>query len=102
MNESLSRPNPKRVAAGRLNRQKNKDLTPAGREKLRQAALANRPWRYATGPKTPAGKARVALNGKLRQKGERSGRELESMLAGLGQLASTMAVLRRSLQGEQS
>ena len=55
-------PNPKRVAAGRLNRMKSKGLTPAGREKLRQSALQRKPWLHSTGPRTPEGKARAAQN----------------------------------------
>jgi hypothetical protein len=90
-------PNPRRVAAGRLNRRKRKGLTPAGRERLRRAALANRPWRHATGPRTPEGKARVAANGRSRQRGERSAREVERQLAAVGGLAADMAALRRSL-----
>jgi hypothetical protein len=64
--------NPRRVLAGRLNRQKRGGLTPEGREKLRQAALRNEPWRHATGPKTAEGKAAVARNGRARQKGRTS------------------------------
>jgi hypothetical protein len=98
MRESRSPPNPKRVAAGKLNRQKNKGLTPAGRERLRQAAFFHRPWEQATGPRTPEGKARVAANGRLQQVGEQSGRELQAMLAGLGKLVGDLATLRWSLQ----
>jgi hypothetical protein len=54
--------NPKRVAAGRRNRKKRRGLTPTGRERLRQNAIRHRPWRYATGPKTAAGKAISAKN----------------------------------------
>ena len=84
------RPNPKRVAAGRLNRSKRKGLTPQGRERLRQAALANRPWEFSTGPRTPEGKARVALNGKARQKGPVSVRQLRAQLADLRGLVNEM------------
>jgi len=45
-----NQPNPNRVEAGRRNRKKRKGLTPAGREKLRQAALANQPWKHTKGP----------------------------------------------------
>ena len=62
-------PNPRRVEAGRRNRKKWKGFTPEGLERLRQAALTNRPWEHSTGPRTPEGKARVAANGKARQKG---------------------------------
>lgn len=39
-----------------------KGLTPKGRERLRQAALRNKPWRLSTGPRTPEGKARSRAN----------------------------------------
>ena len=74
-------PTPRRVAAGRLNWQKRRGLTPAGRERLRQSALANRPWEHATGPRTAAGKAQAARNGKVRQKGAQSVREVKALLA---------------------
>ena len=98
MHESRCCPNPRRVAAGKLNRAKRRGLTAAGRERLRQSALAHRPWVFSTGPRTAAGKLRVAANGRLRQKGEQSCRQLQGMLAGLVQLAGEMAALRRSLQ----
>ena len=63
-------PNPKRVAAGRLNRLKCKPITEARREQMRQAAQEQKPWRFSTGPKTPAGKAQCVRNGKKRQKGK--------------------------------
>src|SRR5437762_12387530 len=76
-------PNPKRVAAGRLNRAKRKGLTPEGRERLRQSALKHKPWRLSTAPRTPEGKAQVALNGKSRQLGLCSGREARADVAEL-------------------
>ena len=98
MRESQCCRSPRRVIAGKLNRAKRRGLTAAGRERLRQSALAHRPWVFSTGPRTAAGKLRVAANGRLRQKGEQSCRQLQAMLAGLGQLAGDMAALRRSLQ----
>jgi hypothetical protein len=65
-------PNPRRVLAGRLNRQKRGEITPAGRERLRRAALRNRPWRFSTGPKTAEGKVAAARNGRVRQEGPTS------------------------------
>ena len=88
-------PNPKRVAAGRQNRAKWRGLTPAGAERLRQSALVHQPWRFATGPRTPAGKARAALNGKRQQKGQRSVREIRRLRAELAQLSRTMAATRK-------
>jgi len=75
-------------------------LTPAGREKLRQTALANRPWEKSTGPRSAEGKAKVALNGKKNQKGSLSVRELRAELAGTVALCADMASLRRHVLGE--
>ena len=93
--KTTSSPNPKRVAAGRRNRRKRGPLTAEGREKLRQTALANQPWRYSTGPRTAEGKARSAANGRKRQKGKQSVRELEASVADVGALMEQMARLRR-------
>ena len=82
--------NPRRVAAGKLNRQKRRGLTAAGRERLRQFALAYRPWEHSTGPRTAAGKAQTARNGKLRQKGERSVRVIRQSVAELTGLVNEM------------
>ena len=43
-----------------------------------QAALDHRPWDHSTGPRTPEGKQRSALNGKNRQIGVLSVRELRA------------------------
>ncbi len=86
--------NPRRVAAGKANRAKRKGLTPEGRERLRAAALANAPWRYSTGPTTAAGKAQAARNGKRRQVGPISIRELRAELAELRAQAGEMAETR--------
>jgi hypothetical protein len=87
-------PNPARVAAGRLNRTKRKGITPEGRERLRRAALANKPWLLATGPKTAAGKAKVALNGKRRQIGPLSVRETRADLRAVRALLRQMRQAR--------
>lgn len=76
--QAYSPPNPKRVAAGRRNRKMRGPLTPEGRERLRQAALRNKPWLHSTGPTTPEGKARSAANGRKRQVGEKSIREIRA------------------------
>ncbi len=60
--ESPKSKNPKRVEAGRRNRQKAGPLTEAGRISLRMAAIANKPWLKSSGPKTAEGKARVTQN----------------------------------------
>ncbi|NCT41259.1 MAG: hypothetical protein GW778_06330 [Alphaproteobacteria bacterium] len=40
----------------------SKNWTPERREAQRQRCLKNKPWAQSTGPKTSAGKARVAMN----------------------------------------
>ena len=85
------------MAAGRLNRKKRGPLTDQGRQKLREAALLNRPWKDATGPRTQEGKARVALNGKARQKGPLSVRELRASLADVKELVRQMRETRARL-----
>ena len=47
----------RQIEANRRNRARRGPLTPRGRERLRQAALRNKPWRHSTGPRTPEGKA---------------------------------------------
>jgi hypothetical protein len=69
---------------------KCKGLTPQGREKLPQAALLHQPWRFSTGPRTPAGKAQATLNGKRRQLGIRSVREIKADLADVRSLLREM------------
>lgn len=87
-------PNPKRVAAGRLNRMKRKGLTPAGRERIRQATMRHKPWLHSTGPRTPEGKAKVAMNGRKHQIGSISVRQLRAQLAEIRKLAEEMQVAR--------
>jgi hypothetical protein len=69
---------------------KRKGLTPRGMDKLRQSALLHQPWRFSTGPRTPAGKAQAALNGKRRQLGVRSVREIKADLADVRSLLREM------------
>ena len=92
-------PNPRRVAAGRRNRALRGPLTVTGIRKLQLAALRHKPWQRSTGPRTAAGKTRAALNGKLRQKGVKSVRELRAELAGLRSMIDDMAGLRRLAGG---
>jgi hypothetical protein len=66
-------------------------------ERLRQAALAARPWERSTGPRTPEGKARVAANGKARQKGPSSVRERRAELAEFQHLIAQMQASRKRL-----
>lgn len=93
-------PNPRRVAAGKLNRSKRKGLTPEGRARLRQAALRGRPWRFSTGPRTEPGKATASLNGKRRQVGTLSVRELRAELSALRELVAQMAEARSVVAAE--
>ena len=51
----------KQIEANRRNRQKWR-LTDEGRRRLRESALARRPWEHSTGPRTAEGKARMAEN----------------------------------------
>lgn len=78
--------NRRRVLAGRENRKKRGPLSAESRERLRAAALRNQPWRQSTGPRTPEGKVRAAKNGKARQVGPRSVREIRADLADLFRL----------------
>jgi hypothetical protein len=55
-------------------------------------------WKSSTGPRTPAGKARVALNGRARQKGKYSVREKRALNADASALISKMAALRRQMR----
>lgn len=86
-------PNPKRVAAGRLNRAKREGLTPEGREKLRRLALENQPWQHSTGPRTPEGKARIRASNKARQKGPLS---IGAIRAELVEYRSLMNAMREA------
>ena len=75
--------NPNRVLAGRRNRAMRKGITPAGRERLRQAAFRVRPWERATGPRTAEGKARSAQNRRSRKKAIDAYRELRNAVRAL-------------------
>jgi hypothetical protein len=88
--------NPRRQAAGRENRRKRGALSVAGKERLRAAIAETRPWVRATGPKTAAGKARSAANGKRRQRGPLSTRELRAEMADVRRLIQQMRALRQS------
>ena len=59
----LPRPDPRRQAAGRKSRAMRGEVSEAGRASLRAAIHKGQPWTKSTGPRTPAGKARSALNG---------------------------------------
>jgi hypothetical protein len=87
------------VAAGRANRRRRGPLTEAGRERLRAAALRDRPWAKATGPRTAAGKAQAARNGKRRQVGPRSVREVRADMREVRVLVRAIRAACRQLVG---
>ncbi|WP_020476551.1 hypothetical protein [Zavarzinella formosa] len=90
-------PSEKRVQAGKLNRRLRGKLTPDGRKTLRESALRHQPWKLSTGPKTIAGKARSAANGKTRQAGAMSVREMRAEVAEINSLIEEMRQTRRDL-----
>ena len=75
--------NPKRVLAGRINRMKRGPLPLESIYRMRDAINRNKPWKRSTGPRTPAGKAIVARNGKVRQMNPRSIREIRADICGI-------------------
>src|SRR4249920_2398499 len=87
-------PNPRRVAAGKRNYQLRKGLTDEGRRVLQQTALRHEPWRYSTGPTSAQGKAVAAANGKTRQLGPQSVREVRATVAECRALLSQMREAR--------
>ena len=94
-------PDPRRAAAARANRAKRRGLTPEGRLRLREAALANKPWEHSTGPRTPEGKLQAVRNGKVRQKGPISTRELKAMVSGATGLVAQLAENRKLLERQE-
>lgn len=86
-------PNPRRVEAGRRNRARRRGLTPEGREKLRELALQHQPWTYSTGPRSPEGKARIALSNRARRKGTQS---IASIRAEMAQYAGFIDEMRET------
>ena len=77
-------------------------MTEAGRQKLREAAFRNKPWRYSTGPRTAEGKAKSALNAKKRQTEEISVRERKRAVRDAASLLERMAMLRQQVLGDES
>jgi len=64
--------------------------------RLREAAVRNKAWLFSTGPKTTAGKAKVALNGRKHMKDEMSVREKRAAVADVDLLVSELRQLRMS------
>ena len=97
-NPSPSSPNVNRVLAGRRNRVLRGPLTEQGRRRLQEAALRNKPWLKATGPKTTAGKAKAAANGRQRQEvPSASIREMRAALSDVSEAVKDAAKLRSQL-----
>ena len=98
VSEKLVRvPNPKRVSAGRLNRQKWPGITAEGRQRLRASCLKYAPWKLSTGPRTVEGKARSAANARVLQKGPMSVRQRRAEVAELLRLVGLLRQTRRDL-----
>jgi hypothetical protein len=91
---------PRRVEVGRRNRVKWKGITAAGLERLRLSALEHRPWRFATGPRTPEGRARCADNGRRRCRGDVSIPQARAEVARAMALLDDMAELWRRVSPE--
>jgi len=89
---SSQKKNPKRVAAGKLNRLKAGMIGSLGLISLRQAALTNRPWESSTGPRTDKGKRIAAANGAKQQKGPWSARQVRRELKQLNQLVDQLGI----------
>lgn len=89
--------NPRRQAAGKRNQALRRGLSEAGRDRLREAALSHRSWELSTGPRTVAGKAIAAANGKRRQKGRYSVRELRQFRLALEASLEPLKQARRTV-----
>lgn len=76
-------PNPRRIEAGRRNRTLRRGLTETGRQRLRKSTSKFQPWRFAKGPISASGKQQAVRNGKVRQVGAMSVREIRLVAAEL-------------------
>jgi hypothetical protein len=94
-------PDPRCVEIGRRNQLKWKGFTPAGIQKLREAARKTRPWELSTGPRSVEGRRQSVLNGKRSQKGNLSVRELQAELSLLNGFMAQMEGCRRSAARSQ-
>ena len=95
-----SSPSPSRQAAGRANRAKRGPLTPSGLKRLRAAVLRTKPWLKTTGPATAAGKARSAANGRVRQTGPISTRQMRAQLAEVRQMITEMRTTQEACRSD--
>jgi len=96
MNEPSENLTPRQIA-GRLNQQKRRGLTPAGRQRLSDLARYSKPWQHSTGPRTASGKAKSAANGKVRQTKSMSVRERRAAFSDTQNLIHSMRKLRKQL-----
>jgi len=92
--------NPKRVLAGQKNRALRGPLSAAGLERLRQAALAHKPWERSTGPITEAGKAQAAVNGAARQTRRLSIRKTRRLMAEVREVLQAAREVRVRVKAE--
>jgi hypothetical protein len=76
---------------------KQQPLSPDARQRIREATLRNQPWLRSTGPRTEAGKAIVAQNGRKTQKDARSVPQVRADIAGINDLIRQIAELRSQL-----
>ena len=83
-----------RVLAGQKNWLLRGPLTEQGRQRLREAALRNEPWRSSTGPRTHDGKATAALNGHCHRSDPSSQRQLRAAVAEISGLADQLKAAR--------
>src|SRR5262249_41267872 len=82
-------------APDRPRRKRGRDtFTAEGLEKLRQTALTHQPWKKSTGPRSAKARAQAVINGKRRQLGERSVREVKADVAELNYLLQHMDTCR--------
>ncbi len=82
----------RRIEANRRNRKRWRGHTAAGLDRLRQAALRNRPWLKSTGARTEAGKAKIRMN--ALKHGERSAQAIQHRKA-LNEALRTVRELTR-------
>jgi hypothetical protein len=94
MAKKTHEPDDGRVAGG-VPQLKPQFFSPEDRQRRREVALKHRPWQYATGPRTPEGKAKVAENGRYAQKNAVSRRQREKEVADAKNLLTQMAAVRR-------
>jgi hypothetical protein len=86
------------AASGQLRGRRGK-LTAEGLVRLSEAAVRGEPWRHATGPRTAAGRRQSTANGKVRQLGPLSVREVRAALADVPGIVAGLREVRRLAGG---